>query len=716
MEKKKMSKSLDGKVENFIKNDLRWLSFTEVQKKAIPKILDGNNVLIESGTASGKTEAAMIPILDLMLKDKAPGIRCIYFAPLKALINDITNRLMDIFKPFGFDVARWHGEVSLTDKKHAISKASVLVTTPESMEGMLTSKNVSDETFKNLRFVVADEVHNFAASPRGSQMVCLFERLQLYTEYKIQRIAMSATVGSIQGILDWFVGGSELPSVIVSNSRQRTRSIHVVHEDEIDITKLVMHLQKKGNRKIIIFTDSRKNVEKYSRILNRNGVHALTHHSSVSKELREHVESRFKAKRKTMVIIATSTLEMGIDIGDIDLVLFLDVPYTNASFVQKIGRAGRKSSHTKAWVIARDYNSQMRLLGVSQMLEDGIVEGIFPLDYYPQLLAHQLISFSYERGKLKKEELAQLLKARPFKRIGKEDFKAVTDYLIKNDFLYRNPGGELLPGDKTNEVIEIGAKKMGFVVLFPGSIEYQVVHRGTEIGTLQPIFVQVLKQERESKGEAIFNLANHGWKVSRIDDSKMKVIVEEAHSTRVPDWMSLGARIEYDFAQAIRKAIISRKIPETVICSRSLKEQLQHIIDQESETISKKPVRCCEYDPETKGITLYTYFGDLGNLFATILLNIQGVKSVKRDWRMLFIRGKKEPEYYLELLKELASKSREELSHLITMYILDNPKTMKYLYNQLGDSLKDYADEHVIAKSQAEFIIDERVCQNIVES
>jgi hypothetical protein len=180
--------------------------------------------------------------------------------------------------------------------------------------------------------------------------------------------------------------------------------------------------------------------------------------------------------------------------------------------------------------------------------------------------------------------------------------------------------------------------------------------------------------------------------------------------------MSLGARIEYDFAQAIRKAIISRKIPETVICSRSLKEQLQHIIDQESETISKKPVRCCEYDPETKGITLYTYFGDLGNLFATILLNIQGVKSVKRDWRMLFIRGKKEPEYYLELLKELAGKSREELSHLITMYILDNPKTMKYLYNQLGDSLKDYADEHVIAKSQAEFIIDERVCQNIVES
>ncbi|MFW6120027.1 MAG: hypothetical protein ACOC80_03905, partial [Petrotogales bacterium] len=167
---------------------------------------------------------------------------------------------------------------------------------------------------------------------------------------------------------------------------------------------------------------------------------------------------------------------------------------------------------------------------------------------------------------------------------------------------------------------------------------------------------------------------------------------------------------------AIRKAIISRKIPETVICSRSLKEQLQNIIDQESDTISKKPVRCCEYDPEKKGTTLYTYFGDLGNLFASILLNIQNVKSVRRDWRMLFIKGKKDPEYYLELLKELASKDRKELSHLITMYIMDNPKTMKYLYNQLGDSLKDYADDQIIAKSQAEFIIDERVCQNIIDS
>ncbi|MDI3523750.1 DEAD/DEAH box helicase [Kosmotoga sp.] len=701
---------LSSSVASFLTNNLGWKSLTTIQKKAIPEIISGKNVLIIAGTASGKTEAAMIPILQKMSKNRGKGIICIYFAPLKALINDIAQRLKGIFERFDFYVGKWHGDVSQSDKIYALKEAKILVTTPESMEGLLTSKKFSPEIFSDLRFVVIDEVHNFANNPRGAQLMSLIERLQIISRNEIQRVAMSATVGNPEKLLQWITGCSERESVVIETNSASRREINVRKEEEIELSDLVKNLLSE-NKKIIIFADSRKEVEHYTRKLLDSGIEALPHHSSVSKTIRESIEKAFKANDKSCVIVATSTLELGIDVGNVDTVIFLNVPYSTSSFLQRIGRSGRKSKLSKAWILIPREEDLIRFLGIATMLQDGEVEKVRPLWYYPQLFAHQIIALTYEKQKLLIEHLKVLKNASPFKEIKKDDFELLRDHLLNKHYLELNSENYLVPGSETLEIMESGYKKKNFVVLFPTTVDFIVYHKGVEIGTLHPIFAQTLQESFQKEGYAVFSLAKENWRVEKIDTRKRKIDVVPTNESQIPKWMSFGSKMDFDFAQAIRKALISQEIPKNVNVSETIKSELLDLMDVEKNTVAadRYLVTSQLATPNMYEIDVFTYFGNQGNLLLKYLIKMLGIEKIKINWRSINIKSEKSIDRILAGLKELISKPDSEILDLLTAFLLKNNKEISTLYLQLGDTLKRYIPPELQARSLAKYLLDDRV-------
>lgn len=260
----------------------RWQSLREIQNRTIPPILDGKNLLLIAGTASGKTEAVMIPVVNRLLEISA-GLKCIYLAPLKSLINDVSSRLELMLRPFGLTVGKWHGDLTQSEKLTVAKEASVLVTTPESVEGIFLSDN--RELLSCLEFIIIDEVHAFIDSPRGAQLASLMERIKILSGIDQQRIAMSATVGNPELLLEWLNGSSDRESELVVDEKRNKRTIEVLTEKEISPAKYLEKLLTETNDKVLVFSYSRSKAEEFAAQARSIDIDTPVHHSSVSKSL-----------------------------------------------------------------------------------------------------------------------------------------------------------------------------------------------------------------------------------------------------------------------------------------------------------------------------------------------------------------------------------------------------------------------------------------------
>jgi ATP-dependent Lhr-like helicase len=717
-----MSEKLRDDVARFLTTKLGWKKLRGVQDKTLPAILSGENTLIIAGTASGKTEAAMMPILSMMLNDSSRSLSCVYFAPLKALINDIQARLDRIFRPFGLEVSHWHGDVSPGDKKTAVKNSDVLVITPESMEGILTSKRAISRLFRNIRFVVIDEVHSFVDSPRGAQLVCLIERLQTLSIHEIQRVAMSATVGNPELLAEWVSGSSSRRMNIVVDQSPFGRELEVIGSDEIKPSEYLVDLIKGSpGSKTLVFAYSRAQAEEFSALMRRLGVEAPVHHSSISKPLRETIEDTFKSDKGMRVVVATSTLEMGIDIGDVDRVVFLEVPYSAASFVQRFGRSGRKSRVARATMFLTDDHSVYRAIGILQMLKEKSVEGLYPLRFYPQLLGQQLISLTYQQKMLDRNSLGLLTRAFPFRNIKRQVFRELLDHLGKKDYIAKKPNGDLIPGSKAREILESGMFKKDFVVLFPVRSEYTVFHNGVEVGTLHPLFVEALKNLAKNDKSASFLLAGRTWDVKKIDHSLLSISVGEGKGSKRPAWISFGPRFSFDFAMAVRRGILDRDFPDYAKLSAGAEEEINLLIKNEEVGLSAdSPVAFFERETEERknAVVMSTYAGDTGNLLIKYLLKLVDPKAEKivQSWKEISFKSSKRIDLLIRELIELLQRGESSVKESISQYLLDNPSEMKTLYSCTGDKLREYATDGIIAMYLAEYIYDQRVIDIIINS
>lgn len=336
-----------ARLQQAIVSRLGWTALRAVQELAGEAILDGKNAVVLAPTAGGKTEASIFPALANLVENGCEGVGVVYVAPIKALLNNQEERLGTYTEMVGLRRFVWHGDVPDRDKREFVREpAELLMTTPESLEVMLLSPRFpTPKVFPDLRMVIVDEVHAFAGTERGAHLMSVLERLIKSTKNDVQRIGLSATVGNPEEILGWLQGTSRRAGVVVDPPKvSARRELHVsLHESVIDIARDAA--RRAAGNKSLFFCQSRALTESVAERMRGHGTEVFVHHGSVSREERHDAEAQFNHGTNAC-IVCTSTLELGIDVGDLDLVMQANAPSTVSSFLQRMGRTGRRAGQT----------------------------------------------------------------------------------------------------------------------------------------------------------------------------------------------------------------------------------------------------------------------------------------------------------------------------------------------------------------------------------
>ena len=601
----------------FLANREKWTRFNDLQKEAIPVILKGKDTLIIAPTASGKTECALIPIFDDILKNRIEPMSVLYVAPLKALINDMDSRIERWGNYFNLTVTKWHGDVSKHAKDKFIKEPTdFLSITPESLEVILMNRKYGDKQniFKNIKYIIIDEIHYFADSDRGVQLNSLLNRIRQYVDNDSVKIGLSATVGNPETVARWL--NYKSPVNIITNKDARKLQYKVVYGDETSVPK---YLRKYNDKKILIFAPSRSKVEMiYSNLRkNLNFKNIFLHHSAINKDEREYSEKKFK-ECANGVMVSTNTLELGIDIGNIDIVFQINSPTNVSSFLQKVGRSGRKSKIQRSIIITENWGTLLTLAELMLVRANKIEELKIPTNS-KDIYFHQILSSVFEKGKVKKKDLFYELKdCLVFSDISKEEFKNIINNMVDREFL-----------DIHDSYISLGynfEKKFGranmkeFYTVFCPSYDYHVKEGGKEIGTLDPFFATTMLKIGEN-----FILGGKEWKVINIDYKRFRIKVEQDFSSKegIPAWMTEGPPLNYLISRKIYDILVGDSIEEFLkTFDEESKKLVFNTIDSAKETGFKKGIIPVEIDSKTGKIYIFTFAGDKVNKLLSTLFKL----------------------------------------------------------------------------------------------
>lgn len=335
-----------------IASTLRWPGLRPLQDEAAAPLAAGEDAVLLAPTAGGKTEAAIFPVLTRMATEEWSGVSVLYLCPIKALLNNLEPRLHEYASWMGRRVAVWHGDVNQSARRRIITDPpDILLTTPESLEAVLVSRGIDSRSFLGgVHTVIIDEVHAFAGDDRGWHLSAVLSRLEALTGGHLQRIGMSATVGNPDALLTWLQGGrTERPGRVlapgVSAGTVTPTDITVDYVDSVASASLLLSKLHQGEKRLV-FVDSRRMAEELGSALHGRGVRVYLSHSSLSTDERRRAEDAF-ANDRDCIIVATSTLELGIDVGDLDRVIQIGTPGTVSSFLQRLGRTGRRAETSR---------------------------------------------------------------------------------------------------------------------------------------------------------------------------------------------------------------------------------------------------------------------------------------------------------------------------------------------------------------------------------
>jgi len=388
-------------IRHHIVNTLGWNDLRPLQDDAVDPIRDGSDALLIAPTAGGKTEAAIFPLLTRMAEQGWTDVSVLYLCPLKALLNNLAPRLADYTGWLGRTAAVWHGDVDQAARRQIkLTRPDVLLTTPESVESMLVSELVDAATFLGgVRAVVVDEVHAFAGDDRGWHLLAVLARLERLLGRRLQRIGMSATVGNPDELLRWLQGapgvaGDRPPGRLLAPTTDHpvtAPELMVDHVGSLDNAATVLAALHAGDKRLV-FVDSRRQAEELGAALRDRGVTTFLSHSSLSAAERRESEEAF-ARARDCVIVATSTLELGIDVGDLDRVIQLDAPRTVSSFLQRLGRTGRRPGTVRNCLfLCLEPDTLLVALGLLHRWAPGWVEPVTPTPAPRHILAQQILA------------------------------------------------------------------------------------------------------------------------------------------------------------------------------------------------------------------------------------------------------------------------------------------------------------------------------------
>jgi ATP-dependent Lhr-like helicase len=605
---------LHPKLREAIK-ELGYLSPTPVQSAAIPVILSGAHVLIIAPTGFGKTEAALFPIFTKMLESRGEGIKALYITPLRSLNRDLLRRLFVLADRLGLSIAVRHSDTSEAERRILASRPpDLLITTPESLQILLLHRRLR-HSLRNVRFVVVDEVHELVGSKRGVQLAVGLERLvELAGEF--QRVGLSATVGDLN-LVAGFLGGVGRRVEVVDVSGEKKYEIDVVlptptDEDYVDAEKFdatpeavarvrkVAEYIKSARGAVLIFTNTRDGAEFLaSRLKHHLGDLVEVHHSSLSREHRASVEEKLK-RGELKAVVATSSLELGIDIGDIELVIQYGSPRQTSKLVQRVGRSGHRVGQTsRGIVVASDFEDLLESEVIAEWAVNRVLES--DVEYHENaldVLLHQVVGIALEAVADGREiDLSDVLRivkhAHPYRNLTEDDLKLVLDFAERH---------RLLRGLRPRK----GSIKYYFenVSTIPDEKKYKAVDESTgkPVGELDREFVFSIEP-----GTKIV-LSGRVWTFVKREGDVVYLYPDYDVIGALPAWLGEQIPVPYEVAQEV-----CRRRAEALRALLRGEGELPVDLDGVNEEIIPEPGRLHIHIVGNKYIVVHSCLGSKGN-------------------------------------------------------------------------------------------------------
>jgi len=663
------------------------------QKLAIPPILAGKNALVISETGSGKTESVALPILSMILDKNPKPIAALYVTPLKSLNRDLLDRLIWWANELGLELSVRHGDTTQHERNMQREfPPHMLIVTLETLQPLLTAKTMR-EKLRNVKYVILDEVHEAIESKRGIQLSLGLERLRKLCG-DFQLIMLSATVGSPDKVAAFFAGGRDVQIIRAETAKQFDIRVispepqpgdediaHAVYTTEETAARLraIMELIKSA-RSSLTFTNTREFAEiLVSRIRTLDKKFPIgIHHSSLSKTVRIDTEKKFKSE-EIKSIICTSSLQLGIDIGSIDLVLQYMSPRRVTQLTQRIGRAGHGMDRvSRGIVIATDEDDCFEAAVIARRALAGELE---PTRFHTNsfdVLAHQIVGMTLEDWKLDVQETYKtVVRAWPYSTLSTQDFLSVARQLKILGLVFFD---ETAPADK--RLIE--KKRRGFEYYFSQLSTIPTTKNYRVFNTLEQTFVGTLDEEFMAlHGEpgTTFIVKGEPWRILEVEEDKVLVEPSSDIDAAIPGWEGELMPVDYGVAQEV--GALRRRIAELLAKDgRSVKDELKKLYPID-DGVAEKMVKIIKQQMKSESgvvpdeheiliedyenlIVVHSCFGSvvndtIGRFIAALLTARVGSVGFKSDpYRIMVQFQTKEGAKNAELVKEILLNTKPE--------------------------------------------------------
>jgi ATP-dependent Lhr-like helicase len=662
---------LDGRIQKWIWQ-AGWSELRDAQERAVAPILAGDrDVIIAAATAAGKTEAAFLPILTQMLQEQALGC-VLYISPLKALINDQWDRLEGLCETLEIPVIPWHGDISGSKKKRFLKEPrGILLITPESLEALLMNHGHGlAGIFAGLRYIVVDKLHAFLGTERGKQLQSLMHRVEFALKRPVPRIGLSATLGDM-GLAATYLRSNEGEhslgmDIIVSKDGGQELQVQVKgyvklppqlseqeihakqeagHEISLEETlspamlrvadHLYTNLRGQNN---LLFPNSRAQVELYADLLRRQSERNKVpnefwpHHGSLSKEIRSEAETALKQKEKPASAVATTTLELGIDIGAVKSIAQIGPAPSVASLRQRLGRSGRRKGDP---AILRCYCLESELdpqSAISDLLHEGLIQSIAQIRllvkswYEPPLvnglhlstLIQQLLSAIAQYDGLTAAMAWQLLCAGgPFKGLSQSHFLELLRALGEREVLIQDSSGLLLHGPLGEKLIS----HYSFYAAFASEEEFRLVTEGKSLGSLP------ISRPLELNSYLIF--AGRRWRVTQVDPVAKIIEVVPDKGGKPPEFDGLGSKVHDRVREEMRQILLEHTPPPFI------DQQASELLNEARQRFQQLQLDQEVVIPAGGHVRLFPWKGDWVMDTLQLALSLKGLKVINEGLCLL---------------------------------------------------------------------------------
>ncbi|WP_316828589.1 DEAD/DEAH box helicase [Pedobacter miscanthi] len=670
-----MIELLSAPIRRYIR-DKRWESLRPIQSHAIAHIIQSDkHIILSSKTASGKTEAAFLPMLS-KLDYTRRGVKILYVSPLIALINDQFNRIEELCEYLEVPVTKWHGEAKRSAKEALLkSPDGVVLITPESIEAMLVNapQNAA-ELFGELQYLVIDEIHSFIGTDRGTQLASLISRLGQINKTGFRVIGLSATIGAVAEAKK--LTGHPEHTTLLKDKAKREMDISFKYykiegvELPLDLLK-DLYLEVKDS-KVLIFPNSRGRAEevavKLKKISGRVKGHTnyFSHHSSVDRELREYIEQFAKTNtRYPFAISCTSTLELGIDIGSVEKVVQIDAAHSIASLIQRVGRSGRRDGEKSSLIsYATDEWNLTQSLACIELFREDFIEPMHAAEKPYDLLLHQILSIVKQYNGRTIDQLKDLVAVNfAFANISPEEIHYIIKGLLEHEQL-EQIGLELIIGVEGERTVNT----KDFYSVFRTDPSFKIIHQDKTIGEL-PLMSSLQIDEN-------ILLAAKIWKIQEIDYRASKVFVIPAKDGKKPIFFGTGGEVHPKIREKMLEILCVGRYNNYPELSEEAQEALR-LLQLEFRSFSIQDIRI-DRPLMAKHLEsiFYAFQGTKINRSINFLLSLKNIEVEYHEHDSSFI-FKTSPSQVITIIKTL-SATPEEIDCQIDRLLQNNPTVMEF--------------------------------------